>query len=234
MKKQRIWELDAFRGLCLLGMIVIHVVYDLTVFTSLRFSIPDWLFFVSQYGHILFVMLSGICVTLGSRCLKRGMIVFVAGMIITAVTVFMDYVLKMGNVRIWFGILHLLGVCMMLYPLFRKLPTWALTLIGCVFVAIGYWFTTFTVGVDFLFPIGLRSGRIFTGADFFPIFPGLGTFLLGAVLGRSLYREKKTLFPKFPQNNAIIRFLSFSGRHSLEIYMLHQPIVFSIVMLLPC
>jgi len=233
MKKQRIWELDALRGLCILGMIVIHIVYDIFTFTSVDFNIPQWLFFIARYGHILFVVLSGICVTLGSRCVKRGVLVYLCGMIITAVTVFMDYVLKMGTVRIWFGILHLLGVCMMLYPLFRNLPAWALALIGCVFVAIGYWFTTFTVGVNFLFPIGLRSGEIFTGADFFPVFPGLGTFLLGTALGKSLYREKKTLFPKISQNNALIRFLSFVGRHSLEIYMVHQPIVFSIVMLLP-
>ena len=28
--KKRIWELDAFRGLCLLGMVLIHLIYDLT------------------------------------------------------------------------------------------------------------------------------------------------------------------------------------------------------------
>ena len=233
MKKQRIWELDALRGLCILGMIVIHIVYDVFTFASISFTIPQWLFFVSQYGHVLFVLISGICVTLGSRCVKRGIIVYLAGMLITAVTVVMDYVLKMGNVRIWFGILHILGVCMMLYPLFRKLPSWALALVGCVFVAIGYWFTTFTVEADFLFPLGLRSGRIFTGADFFPIFPGLGTFLLGTAVGKSLYREKKTRLPNISADNGILRLLRFVGMHSLEVYLIHQPIIFTIVILLP-
>ena len=86
--------------------------------------------------------------------------------------------------------------------------------------------------VDFLFPLGLRSGRLFTGADFFPIFPGLGSFLLGAAIGKSLYRSKQTLLPKVSPQNAVIRFLSFTGRHSLEIYLIHQPIIFALVMLL--
>ncbi len=232
MKKQRIWELDALRGVCILGMIVIHFVYDIFTFTSFRFTIPQWFSLVGQYGHLLFVLISGICVTLGSRCVKRGITVYLAGMIITLVTTIMDYVLHMGNVRIWFGILHLLGVCMMVYPLFRKLPAWALALIGGSIVAIGYWFTTFTVSVDFLFPLGLRSGKIFTGADFFPIFPGLGSFLLGAALGKSVYRKKLSLLPNVRTDFWLIRSLSFIGRHSLEIYLLHQPIIFCLTLLL--
>lgn len=232
MKKQRIWELDALRGLCILGMIVVHLVYDIRTFTSAELHIPQWFFVVQQYGHLFFVLISGICVTLGSKCIKRGLIVLIAGLIITSVTVFMDYVLHVGDVRIWFGILHLLGVCMLLYPIFRKLPSWALALIGTVIVALGWWFTTFTVSIDFLFPLGLRSGNIFTGADYFPLFPGLGTFLIGAALGKSVYKSKKSLLPKVPADFFLIRALSFIGRHSLEIYMLHQPLLYGITILI--
>ncbi len=229
MKKERIWELDALRGLCILGMIIVHLVYDLVMFADIPLHIPSWFFAVQQYGHLLFVLISGICVTLGSRCIKRGIIVFCAGMLITLVTCIMDYGLHMGKVRIWFGILHLLGVCMLVYPLFQRLPAWALSLVGLAVIIIGHWFTTFTVNVDFLFPLGLRSGEIFTGADFFPIFPGLGSFLLGAALGKSIYRKNRSVFPKISASNPVIRFLSFTGRHSLEIYLIHQPILFALV-----
>ncbi|MBE6983998.1 MAG: DUF1624 domain-containing protein [Ruminococcaceae bacterium] len=232
MKKQRIWELDALRGVCIIGMIFVHLIYDLLMFTDLTLHIPQWFLVVQQYGHLLFVLISGICVTLGSKCVKRGLIVYAAGMLVTLVTVFMDYVLQMGNVRIWFGILHLLGVCMLVYPLFKRLPSWLLALIGIIIISIGRWFMTFTVDVDFLFPLGLRSGRIFTGADFFPIFPGLGSFLLGASIGKSLYRNKNTLFPRVSVQLPVICFFSFIGRHSLEIYLLHQPIITGIVILL--
>lgn len=232
MKKNRIWELDALRGLCILGMIVVHFVYDVRAFTPTALSIAPWFFTVQEYGHLFFVLISGICVTLGSRCVKRGLIVYACAMIITIVTVVMDYALHMGSVRIWFGILHLLGVCMLLYPLFRRLPHWALGLVGLSFVALGYWFTTFTVDVDYLFPLGLRSGRVFTGSDYFPIFPGFGSFLIGAALGKSLYRRKQSLFPRVKSDFFIVRWLSFIGRNSLPIYMLHQPILYAIVMLL--
>lgn len=232
MKKQRIWELDALRGLCIIGMIFVHLIYDLLTFTDLPMRIPQWFLVVQQYGHLLFVLISGICVTLGSKCVKRGLIVYAAGMLVTLVTVIMDYVLHAGNVRIWFGILHLLGVCMLVYPMFKRLPHWLLALIGIIIIFIGRWFMTFTVNVDFLFPLGLRSGKIFTGADFFPIFPGLGSFLLGASIGKSLYRNKKTRFPRVSTDLPVIRFFSFVGRHSLEIYLLHQPIIAGIVILL--
>ena len=232
MKKLRIWELDALRGLCMIGMIVVHFVFDVFAFTDFRFDIPQWFIYVSKYGHLFFILISGICVTLGSRCVKRGIIVCACAMIVTAVTVVMDYALQMGNVRIWFGILHLLGVCMLLYPLFRKLPAPLSAIIGIAFVAIGYWFTTFFVNIDFLFPLGLRSGKIFTGADYFPLFPGLGWFLIGSAIGKSLYRRKQTLFPRVRSDCFALRGLSFVGRHSLEIYMLHQPIVYGLTQLL--
>ena len=230
MKKERIWELDAVRGLCIIGMMVIHFIYDIETFTETNLQIPDWLYMIQQYGHLLFVLISGICVTLGSRCVKRGAIVFAAGMLITGVTCLLDYVFHMGDVRIWFGILHLLGVCMMLYPLFKKLPHWALALIGAAFVALGYWFTTFEVSFPYLFPLGLRPENFFTGADYFPVFPRLGTFLLGAALGKSVYKDKKSLFPKV--RPTILPALRFVGRHSLEFYILHQPVLLGLVLLI--
>ena len=230
--KQRIWELDALRGLCILGMILVHFVYDISTFSAYSLQIPPWFYPIAQYGHMLFVLISGISVTLGSKCVKRGLIVYLCGMIITIVTLVLDYGIGLGRVRIWFGILHLLGVCMMVYPLFRKLPSWALAIIGVSIMLLGHYFTTFTVDVNFLFPLGLRSGKIFTGADFFPIFPGLGTFLVGAALGKSLYRKKQSLLPNAPQNFFLLRFFRFVGRNSLMIYMLHQPIVFAIVAIL--
>ena len=121
-QKQRIWELDALRGICILGMIVVHFFFDLSYFGCISLNLPSWFVFIRQYGHILFVLISGICVTLASRSFQRGVVVFGAGLLITYVTMFMDQILGFSNMRIWFGILHMLGLCMMLYPLFKRLP----------------------------------------------------------------------------------------------------------------
>ena len=76
MQKQRIWELDALRGLCILCVIVVHFLFDLQFFIGLDFTLPAWFQFIQQYGGILFVVLSGCCATLGSRSFRRGLIVF--------------------------------------------------------------------------------------------------------------------------------------------------------------
>ena len=110
--KQRIWELDALRGLCILCMVAIHAFWDLSAFGGFAFDLPGWFLFCRQYGHILFILLSGLCATLASRSFQRGVYVFGAALVISYVTFFMVNVLNFpSDMLIWFGILHMLGVC---------------------------------------------------------------------------------------------------------------------------
>lgn len=224
-QKQRVWELDALRGICILGMILVHIFFDLSYFGGLEIALPDWFYFVQEYGHVLFVLISGICVTLASRSFHRGVVVFGAGLLISYVTLFMELILGMEGLRIWFGILHMLGLCMMLYPLCKKLPFWALAILGVGAIVLGFWMETLTVSVNFLFPLGLRSKGVYTGSDYFPLFPGFGWFLLGAAIGKTAYKNKKSLLPKVRAENPILRFFRFVGRNSLIIYLAHQPIL---------
>ena len=85
--KKRVWELDAFRGLCVLGMIAVHFVYDLVdLYGFLDWEYPAAFTFIKNWGGVLFLLISGICVTLGRRSVRRGLIVFFCGMICSAVT----------------------------------------------------------------------------------------------------------------------------------------------------
>lgn len=232
MTKKRVWELDALRGICIIGMIVVHLFYDLSAFGGKNITLPTWFLLIRQYGHILFVLISGICATLTSHStLKRGLTVFSCGLLVSYVTFFMDQILGFADLRIWFGILHMLGLCMILYPLFRKLPFWALALIGAGFVVLGYLLEGVTVSVDYLFPLGLRSAGFYVGSDFFPIFPGFGWFLLGAAVGKTAYRRKESLLPNVQEDHFLLRPLRFIGKHSLWFYLLHQPVLFAVVFL---
>ena len=228
----RIWELDALRGLCILCMVVIHFVFDLTYFGGLELKLPAWYLLIKNYGGIIFILISGICVTLGHHSARRGLIVFAAGMVITAVTVAMWQLAMAGrSILILFGVLHLLGCCMLLYPLYKKLPLPATAVIGVLFVVLGYYFLTLYVDTPLLYPFGLRMEGM-VSSDYFPLLPHMGFFMLGTVLGRTVYREKKTRLPRVNASAAPIRFFSFCGRQSLWIYLLHQPILYGIVMLL--
>lgn len=223
--KKRIWELDALRGLNLLWMLVIHFVFDITyLFPMIRWGEPVWYMLLVRLCGILFVLISGICVTLGKHSARRGLTVLGCGMIITAVTVALALTgLCDESIIIYFGVLHCLGLCMLLWPLASKCPGWALFLFGTVLFVLGKHLDTLTVDTYWLVPLGLLP-RDFVSSDYFPLVEHFGIFLWGAGLGRCLYRRKESLLPEVKQIFSI-RFLCLCGRQSLLIYILHQPVL---------
>ena len=223
---KRAWELDALRGLALIGMIAIHLHYDLVELYGIWDWNPGWYqLFKNNYGAI-FLVISGISATLGSHPVKRGFQVFCCGFLCTGVTAGMYFLGFAGkDIIIYFGVLQCLGCCMMLWPLLRKLPSWALLVLGLGMIGLGLWLR----GVAFSFPWLTIFGFApygFASSDYFPLFPNLGYFLAGAVLGRKLYADKKSLLPR---ENPPCKALQWLGRNSLLVYLLHQPILAAVV-----
>lgn len=224
---KRIWELDALRGLALLGMMGIHFVYDLVdLFGVWNWQQPAWyLFFKNNYGAVFF-LISGISVTLGSHPVKRGVQVFLCGFLCTGVTLGM-YLLGFAGkgIIIYMGVLQCLGLCMMLWPLFRRCPDWALGALGLAMMIAGWYLRTRSFPFWLLTPLGFAPYG-FTSSDYFPLLPNFGYFLLGAVVGKRVYAGRKSLFPRETPPLGLFRWL---GRHSLMIYLLHQPVLAAIV-----
>ena len=231
--KKRIWELDAFRGICILGVVIVHFVYDLVeLYHIVQWSYPPVFSLVKNWGGVLFVLLSGVCVTLGRRSVRRGLIVLGCGLGITAVTYGM-YRMGFGiGIMIYFGVLHCLGTCMILWSVFKKCPNWLLLVLGVATIAFGLFLRSRpTVEHVWLVPLGFFPPKFYT-SDYFPLLPNLGYFLLGAAIGRTAYRNKESLLPMVNPKNVLVRFFSFCGRQSLVIYLAHQPILAGICMLL--
>lgn len=231
--KKRIWELDALRGVCVLGMVIVHLLFDLVdAYALVSWQYPAIVTFLFDWGGVLFILISGICATLGARSVHRGLVVFGCGMVCTVVT---WGAAKLGLIADWiiirFGVLHCLGICMILWWLFKRLPTWALAIIAAALMGLGFWFDTLQVATTWLIPFGLEYPG-FTSGDYFPLLPHLGFFLLGGVIGRLAYKNKTSLLPNFPAQNPIVRFFQFCGKQSLWIYLLHQPILAGLCMLL--
>lgn len=224
---KRIWELDALRGLALLGMMGIHFVYDLVdLFGVWNWQQPAWyLFFKNNYGAVFF-LISGISAILGSHPVKRGAQVFLCGFLCTGVTLGM-YLLGFAGkgIIIYMGVLQCLGLCMMLWPLFRRCPDWALTALGLAMTIAGWYLRTQAFPFWLLTPLGFAPYG-FTSSDYFPLLPNFGYFLLGAVVGKRAYAGRKSLFPRETPPLGLFRWL---GRHSLIIYLLHQPVLAAIV-----
>lgn len=231
--KKRIWELDALRGAFLLIMIAVHITYDLTelmcIVTLKDTRLYD--FFRDQAG-VLFLLLSGICATLGSKPVKRGLQVLAGAACVTIVTVGMAALGLAGpEIRIWFGVLHCLGMCMLLWPLSRKLPTVGRLLLGIGIILLGgYLLDHLRVDTYLLIPFGIVP-RHFASSDYFPLLPHFGWFLIGSVLGQTLYRQRQSLLPDKWSRNPVSRSLMWMGRHSLIIYLLHQPVIYAVIYL---
>lgn len=224
---KRIWELDAARGLCIIGMILVHLLFNLSfLFGVIDLGNAPVFHFLSQWGGIPFFLISGICATFSRRTVIRGAVVFGCGLLCSGVT-FAMYLLGFTDAGfiIYFGVLHCLGICMVLWPLFRKLPVSILLLLAAGIIAAGLYIAA-NVRTEhlWLLPFGLVRGDFVT-SDFFPLLPNLGYFLAGSVLGKTLYRRRQTLLPGINPDFLPLRFLRLCGKRSLLIYLLHQPVL---------
>ncbi len=231
--KKRIWELDAARGVCILGMVLVHLCYDLQAFMG-GFALAQTpvFTFIQLWGGVLFFLISGICVTLGSKPVRRGLLVLGCGLAVSLVMhVGVRFGLLAPGMEIWFGVLHCLGTCMLLWPLARKLPVWGLGLLASALIALGIYFQGIRVESGWLFPLGLMRADFYS-SDYFPLLPFFGFFLSGAVLGKLLYPNKTSLFPKVDDRQPVLRFLIGCGKWSLPIYLLHQPLITGFMMIL--
>ena len=200
-------------------MVAIHLIFDLTeLYPVLNWEYPPIFSFLMNWGGIAFFLISGICVTLGRHHLRRGGIVFGCGMLISAVTVLIN------AMPIRFGVLHCLGICMLLWELFEAMSIRLLCALGILFAALGYVFADIAVSNSYLYPLGLTAPG-FESADFFPLLPYFGYFLLGAAFGKRYYKSRKSLFSNFPA----LPFFRFCGRHTLLIYLIHQPVLIVVI-----
>ena len=78
---KRIWELDALRGIMILGVVFIHLCFDLDYFLGIDVVKNPVIQFMMDHCGVSFVILSGLCATIGKRSFRRGLQVFGCGML---------------------------------------------------------------------------------------------------------------------------------------------------------
>jgi uncharacterized membrane protein len=234
-EKMRIYLLDILRGLSVLAMIFYHFFWDLGYFKfitleSMTRGLP--LLFAQSVGAS-FIIISGISSRLLflsdnfiAKFLKRlGILLFIC-ILITSVTFFFD-----KNSYIFFGILHLLATCSilgLLLSFFRNNFILFLFFIFSLIVSLSD--ITFNLP-NYLSWIGLNKS-VPTTNDFYPLFPWVTFYLFGIwvfqPVGSYLEKYTKENNTNLFNDRPIFRFLEFLGRNSLTVYILHQPIFFSL------
>lgn len=225
---QRYGEIEFLRALAIVLMVVFHLVYDLQEFAGLNidYQAPFW-FWIGKSAALLFMFLAGLSSGFSRSPVKRGFKVLLYGMGITLVTY-----LVMQDQYVRFGILHFLGVTMILSPLLSRLSSPILATLAPVSVLLGFWFQGQWLETSLFLPFGLMYEG-FRSMDYYPLFPYIGMTFLGILAYRHFYEHR--LVPRFSVQlkSEWIRWLS---RNSLAIYLVHQPLIiltiFSILFIL--
>lgn len=241
-KKQRYTVPDIIRGFAVISMIIYHALWDIVYIFGV--DIPwfksDAGFLFQQSILCTFVLISGFCIRLGKKTLKRSLIVLAGSLIITVVTA-----VAMPDSVIINGVLSFLGFAMLvavpLEKVLKKVPCGAGIAVSLLFFVLTYNVQNGFIGIgeqvlinvpDFFYLNNITAffgfpHKAFHSADYVPFLPWIFLFLIGYFIFGILEKKNKLhLLSAFS-----CRPLEFVGRHSFEIYMVHQPIIYGLLFL---
>jgi len=240
--QQRFWEIDFLRGIAIIMMVLYHLLYNLHYFVQYNVNVYSgfWMYF-ARMTATTFIFLVGVSLSVSFsrtkkiykdknklfiKYLKRGLKIFSWGLIITLLTRIL-----LGKAFVIFGILHLIGISIILAYPFLKLRSWNL-LIGLICIFLGVYLKGFAFNFYWLSWLGFRPAQFYS-VDYFPLLPWFGVVLTGVFFGNLLYSDSTRRFQLadisfFPGAKT----LCFLGKHSLLIYLLHQPLIIAVLYLL--
>ena len=227
---QRIPLLDLARTTALVGMVVYHFTYDLDVFGYIAPGTAvsgGWAVFARIVAGS-FLFLAGVSLYLahggGIRWrgfLKRAAQIGAGAALITVTTWF-----NTPSAYVFFGILHAILAASVIGLAFLRLP-WVVTLGVAVIVVAGRdYFRADIFNAPWLLWVGLSTEPV-RSVDYVPAFPWFGPFLAGLALAKlSVATGFTDILRRMVPEGRLVNLLALPGRHSLIIYLLHQPILF--------
>lgn len=230
--------IDAVRGFAVLHMIAYHLCYDIFEVFGIHegWYLTTGATIWERFICCTFILVSGVSLNFSKHSYKRGILVNLCGFAVTVITM-----LAMPSQAVWFGVLNLIGCSMLitaaLKSLFEKLhpvggAVCSLLLFSFFYGLprrfLGFFDLGFITLPDSLYRfkylsfLGLKSADFYS-ADYFPLLPWIFLFFAGFFLWKAV--EKYRAAEKFRPNVPV---LGFVGRHSLPIYLLHQPVLYGI------
>lgn len=242
--KKRLLLVDTLRGLALVNMLFYHALWDLIYLAGITpgWYSEDWAFLWQQGICCSFILLSGFCWPLGRQHLRRGGTVLGCGLLVTAVTLLAE-----PEQPVWFGVLSLLGCAALLLtalePLLRRLPAAAGLALSVLAFVLTRWVEYRRFGLPGLFTLrppewlyqGLPTAILgfhndsFYSSDYFPLIPWFFLFLMGYFV----FRLDEGSWERTPLMERQLSALSWLGQRTLPIYLLHQPLLYGLIVLNP-
>lgn len=235
----RLWEIDFIRGIAIILMIAFHFIYDLNHYKIIYYKLWTGPFAIAaSVTASIFIVLVGISLTIAfnkrkkhvahsqiyAQFIKRGVKLLGLGLIISLIS----WIIIPERFVI-FGILHCIGVCIILSIPFLRLIRLNLIL-GIMIIISGLLLRVMTFDFQYLIPFGFLPPNYFT-IDYFPLLPWFGVVLLGIAFGHLLYPNGNRRFHLRDRSRlGLSEKICLIGRNSLLIYFAHQPVLVSIIM----
>lgn len=240
-EKKRYYLLDGIRGICILGMIAYHTLFDIVFF----FGVPvaDGLMtavdIIRDFGACCFIALAGICTHFAKRPLKRFFLIFGASTVVSVVTA-----IVLPEAPVVFGVLNFMWMASLITAPLRKLFD-KLSALPCCIICLVLFLLTFEVHDGYLgyygfevaaLPESLYSNYLtsllgfpfngFSSSDYYPLLPWIFMFFFGYFLWNVI-----------SGNKSILKILEFRtgllekiGKVSLYIYIAHQPLIMGLLL----
>lgn len=235
IKDHRSYYLDLWRGFAVIAMVIYHALYNLVIIYGFNWdgfrSLPMYIF--QQSIGLSFSIMAGIGLAMSRRSLSHGLNIFGVALVVTLVTH-----LLMPSQGIYFGVLHMLGLSLILLSLIKKnlkkipqgvayaltisffLAFWPIGQRGLLRDAFSFLQELPIIGIILGFP-----PETFSSSDYYPLLPWIGAVAFGFYLK-----------PNFPLQRKIGEGLAFwekiplfVGQHALLIYLIHQPILLALL-----
>lgn len=236
--RPRLALLDSLRGFAVVLMAFYHGSWDadflgladIPLFTSL-----PWLA-LRAFILGLFLLLAGISLTLAHgedvrwhAFLRRLATVGASALLITACTR-----LAFDEGYVTFGVLHHIAVASVIGLLVLRLTTVAIGILAAALLVLPNFVQVPAFNGRWLAWTGLAAEPPFA-VDHVPLLPWMGIVFIGILVGRAIGQEAANQIAPWRiwrPRHAGGQLTCWLGRHSLVVYLVHQPIIFGILWLL--
>lgn len=229
--KQRNLNVDLIRTLAIFLMVIFHFIYDLKYFGWITSDIPNgdgWGFFRRVILTLFFICVGiGLFYSHSDKINWQGFLKRLTKIAIGAAIITIMSLLMFPEKWVFFGVLHCIFISSLCAIFFVPYPKVSLV-IGLSIIAV-FFLDIF----DSRWPISYISQDLpRSPVDYVALIPWSGVALLGIYLGHSKLLNRDVLKLKRLNEGKWGRRLTWPGKHSLVIYLVHQPLLFAILILI--
>lgn len=236
--RRRLAFIDVARGLALVAMALYHFVWDLEFFGYVAAGTAGtggWKIFARLIASS-FLFLAGYSLVLGQwpKIRVKGFLWRFAKIAGAAALITLATYFAFPDTFIFFGILHAIAAASVIGLIFLQLPAVVSFVAAAAAIAAPFYLRAPAFDAPWLWWVGL-SETLPRSNDYVPLLPWIGPFLIGLGIAKLFHARLVAALASRPavesEGRLWMRPLVFGGRHSLAIYLIHQPVLIGLVYL---